>query len=120
MFPSLDDIVFTELLDLLRIKTEPLTQDFIGVFSEQRGRLEFRRVPAKTNRPTWHLIRAGDRVLHRLHDTASLEIRLVGQLHRVEDRACRHARIAKYAHCLAFISLTRPGTNHLVDLGLML
>ena len=76
------------------IKTKPFAQDFIGVLSEQRRRLDLRRAATEAHRPARHFERAGDRMLHRLHDSAPLEIRLVGQLHRVEDGAGRHAGIA--------------------------
>src|SRR5579864_3757091 len=99
-FSLLDDAVFAELLDLVCIETKPFAQDFIGVLSEQRRRFDLRRAPAKAHRPARHLEGAGGRMLHRLHDAAVLEIRIVAQFHRIEDRACRHASIAKNAHRL--------------------
>ena len=102
------------------LKTKPLAQNFIGVLSEQRRRLDFRRAPAEAHRPARHFERAGGWVLHRLHDAAPLEIRLVGQLHGIENGPCRHAGVAEHAHRLAFVVPARPGGDHLVDLGFAL
>src|SRR5262249_51188078 len=88
---------------------KPFAQNFICVLSKQRRGLDFRRAPAETHRPARHLERAGDRVLHRLHDSALLEVCVLSQLHRVEDSACGHAGAAEHAHRLAFVVLTRPG-----------
>jgi L-seryl-tRNA(Ser) seleniumtransferase len=44
-------------------------------------------------------------VLHRLHDAASLEIRLLGQLHGIEDGPRWHAGAAEHAHRLAFVEV---------------
>src|SRR5262245_29906878 len=118
--PWLDNLVFAELVDLACVKTKPFAQNFICVLSKQRRRLDVRRAPAESHRPARHLVRAGDRVLHRLHDSALLEVCVLGQLHRVEDGACGHAGAAEHAHRLALFVLTRPGGDHRIDLGLVL
>src|SRR4029077_19672595 len=83
--PELDDLVFAELVDLVCVKTKPFAQNFTCVLSKQRRRLEVRRAAAEAHRPARHLERAGDRVLHRLHDAALLEVCVLSQLHRVEN-----------------------------------
>src|SRR5437660_1998441 len=50
-FPLLDDAVFAELVDLVGVKTEPFAQHFVGMLSEQRCRLDFRRAPAEAHWP---------------------------------------------------------------------
>src|SRR5271167_496274 len=80
-FPLLDDAVSAELLNLVDPKTKPLAQNFIRLLSEQRRCIDLRRAPAEAHRPARHFEWADGWVLHRLHDAASLEIRLLGQLH---------------------------------------
>src|SRR5215475_7696435 len=77
-FLPLDDVVFAKLLDLVRIKTKPFGQNFIGVLSEQRRGHDLRRAPTEAHRPAWPLERTGGRVLHRLQDFTPFEIRLAG------------------------------------------
>src|SRR5262245_40525134 len=107
--PWLDDLVFAELVDLVSVKTKPFAQNFTCVLSKQGRRLDVRRAPAEAHRPARHLKRAGDWVLHRLHDAAPFEIRFLGQLHGIEDGSGWHAGAAEHAHCIAFVVLARPG-----------
>src|SRR5262245_59321206 len=108
----LDDLVLAELVDLISVKTEPFGQNLICVLSEQRRRLEFGRAPAEANWPARHFEWASDGVLHRLHDPAPLEIRLLSQLHGIEDCPSRHAGAAEHAHRLALVVLACPGGDH--------
>src|SRR5215470_3186809 len=108
---SSDDAVVAELGDLVRLETKPFAQNFICVLSEQRRRLDFRRSSAEAHRPPRHLEWTDGRVLHRLHNTAPLEVCVLGQLHGVEDGACRHAGLAEDAHRLALVVLARPRGN---------
>src|SRR5262249_38153522 len=80
------------------VKTKPFAQNFTCVLSKQRRRLDVWRAPTEAHRPARHLERTCDRVLHRLHDAAPFEIRLLGQLHSIEDGPGRHAGAAEHAH----------------------
>src|SRR5262252_3493939 len=46
---ALDNLVFAELVDVLRVKTEPFAQNFICVLSKQRRRLDVRRAPTESH-----------------------------------------------------------------------
>jgi hypothetical protein len=48
--------------------------------------------------PRWHLELTIAWIVHRLHDAAHLEIRLVLQLKGVEDSTGRHTSFSKYPH----------------------
>src|SRR6516165_862387 len=107
--PWLDNLVFAELADLVCVKTKPFAQNFICVLSKQRRWPDFRRAPAETHRPARHLELASDRVLHRLHDSALLEVCVLSQLHRVEDGAKFSTMTS--AHFTIFLTRSRPRSD---------
>src|SRR5579871_3482396 len=90
------------------------------MLSKHRRRCYLGGAPVEAHRPAWHFEWAYGRVLHRLHDATALEIEFLGQLHRIEDGACRDPGVAKHAHGFAFVVLARPSRDHRIDLRLAL
>src|SRR5579859_5923862 len=113
---SADHPAVAQAADRVAIEAQPGAKNLVVVLAKQWRWLHRRRLALEAHRPCHHLEWPDFRMLHRLHDLALLEGRIVVEFQRVEHRARWHAGGADDLHALVLGVLHRPRFDHAVDL----
>src|SRR5215471_4149079 len=103
-----------QLGDIAAAQAQPAREHLLSVLAEFRRGFELRRLAVEAHRPSLaHPVAV--RVMHRLHDAALLEARVILQFERVVHRAGRYPGRADDLHRLDLRVVLRPLGNDFVD-----